>query len=531
MTRPIAIRILALAAAIGLVAQALLLDSLLGLNVPVLTVLLLGGAWASRPTGAVVDPLDRWLPPSAIALSLAVALRADPLLLLIDVAATLALIGASVAAIGGVAVTRRSAVRVVELGFLVLGWAGVGIVRVAAALQRPDALGRPDGAAAPERGTSPSRRLPAWAGPVARGLLIAGPVLVVFVALFSSADAVFGRLVERLVTWDVDLGELPVRLSVAFLIAWAAAGILAVAAGMIDDGPRAPVGRPFAAEPPAQSLGAAAVGLPGTDGGLAGPPPIRLGAIESATILVAIDVLFAVFVALQLAYLFGGQDTLAATGLPYAEYARSGFFELVWVAILAGGVLATVHAIAARRTTVLVAAGLALAGLTAVVLASALLRLRIYQDAYGWTELRFYVLAAIVWLAIGIGITLVLLARDRMRWLLHGLAIAALIVIAGINVVGPSRLIAEQNVARVLNPSLVPPDGKSGLDVTYATRLGDDAIPDLVTVLPALGPAERDELTRRLIERRVALDRPMATGWPAWNLGRERARAALATLR
>ena len=75
------------------------------------------------------------------------------------------------------------------------------------------------------------------------------------------------------------------------------------------------------------------------------------------------------------------------------------------------GVLATVHAVAARRTTILVAAGVALAGLTAVVLASALLRLRIYQDAYGWTELRFYVLAAIVWLAIGIGITLVLLGR------------------------------------------------------------------------------------------------------------------------
>jgi hypothetical protein len=39
-------------------------------------------------------------------------------------------------------------------------------------------------------------------------------------------------------------------------------------------------------------------------------------------------------------------------------------------------------------------AAFALAGLTAVVLASALLRLRIYQDAYGWTELRFYVLVA-----------------------------------------------------------------------------------------------------------------------------------------
>ena len=95
-----------------------------------------------------------------------------------------------------------------------------------------------------------------------------------------------------------------------------------------------------------------------------------------------------------------------------------------------GGLLAVVHAVAVRRTSVLVGAGIGLAALTAVVLASALLRLRIYQDAYGWTELRFYVLATIVWLALGIAITSVLLVRDRMGWLLHGLVIAAIAVLA-----------------------------------------------------------------------------------------------------
>jgi hypothetical protein len=370
-------------------------------------------------------------------------------------------------------------------------------------------------------------RLPAWVGPIARGLLIAIPVLFVFASLFSSADVAFDRLMSRLFTWQVDLGEVPIRLSVAFLIAWAVAGLLAVASGAL--GP-ASDGRTPAVEPRAQSLGAAAIGLPDPDGSVAFGPPVRLGAIESATILVAVDVLFAIFVLLQVAYLFGGQDTLAATGLPYAQYARSGFFELVWVAVLAGGLLATVHAVAARRNRVLVGAGLALAGLTAVVLASALLRLRIYQEAYGWTELRFYVLATIVWLAIGIVVTAVLLARDRMGWLLHGLAIAAVAVLVGMNLVGPSRLIAEQNVARVLDPSLVPSDGMTGLDVSYALRLGDDAIPALIAALPALAPDDRSELTLRLLMRRDALREAGATDWPSWNLGREAARAALAKL-
>lgn len=519
MTRHVALRILALAAVIGLVAQALLLDNLFGVNAPILAASLLGAGFVLRPRDRRMDPLDRWLPPAALAVSIAIAVRADPTLLLLDLGASCVLLGASIAAVAGEAVTRRSALRVAELALLVLGWAGIGILCVTASARRPD----PTGGAASVFG-----RLPAWVGPVARGLVIAIPALFVFGSLFSAADVAFDRLMGRLLSWNVDLGEVPIRLSVAFLIAWAVAGLLGVASGSLRT--RIDAAGPTPAEPSPQSLGAAALGLPERDGTYQPTPIIRLGTIEAATILIAVDVLFAVFVVLQVAYLFGGLDTLAATGLPYAQYARSGFFELVWVALLAGGLLATVHAIAARRTMALVAAGLALAGLTAVVLASALLRLRIYQDAYGWTELRFYVLATIVWLGIGIGITIALLARDRMRWLLHGLAIAAVVVLVGINVVGPSRLIAEQNVARVLDPSLVPPGGKSGLDVGYALRLGDDAIPALVTALPALDPSDRAALLRRLLLRRDALTAEGTTAWPSWNLGRELARRALASL-
>ena len=517
MTRAVALRILVLAGAIGLAAQALLLDNLLGINATILAAALLGAAFVLRPADRQMDPLDRWLPPAALAISLAIAIRADPTLLVLDVMAACALLGASAAAIAGEAVTRRSAVRVVELGMLVLGYAAIGVVRVSAAVRRPDPA---------STGDRPSR-LPPWAGPIARGLVIAIPLLIVFGNLFSSADVAFDRLMGRLFTWNVDLGEVPVRLAVAFIIAWGVAGVLAVAAGAVGLGGEDPASEASPAQPMAQSLGAAAVGLPDPDGSSLAWPVIRLGAIESATVLIAVDVLFGVFVVLQLAYLFGGQDTLAATGLPYAQYARSGFFELVWVAVLAGGLLATIHAITARRTSALVWAGLALLGLTAVVLASALLRLRIYQDAYGWTELRFYVLASILWLAGGIAITVVLLWRDQMRWLLHGLAMAAIVVLIAVNLVGPSRLIAEQNVARVLNPALVPPDGLTGLDVTYATRLGDDAIPALVLALPALDPADRSELLLRLRLRSDALNDPEATAWPSWNLGRVLARQAI----
>lgn len=521
MTRPVALRILVTAATIGLVGQALLFDTLLGINVLILTIAVIAAAVAIRPRDKAIDRADWWLPLASIVLGLAVAVRADPVLLLLDITALCALVGASVAAISGAAVTRQSAIRIVELGFLVLGWIGIGVLRAAAVVGRTDGVSDPGAI---------TRRLPPWAGPVARGLLLAIPMLIVFAGLFSAADLAFDRLMGRLFTWDVDLGMLPLRLALAFFVAWGVGGLLAVAAGSIVNEPGASEAPPASARPPAaQSLGAAAAGLSSPvarDGERL--PILRLGAIEAATILVAVDVLFGIFVVLQVGYLFGGQDSLAVTGLAYAQYARSGFFELVWVAVLAGGLLAVVHAIAARRTIALVGAGIVLAALTAAVLVSALIRLRIYQDAYGWTELRFYVLASIVWLGAGIAITIVLLARNRMGFLLHGLAIAAVAVLIGMNVAGPSRVIAEENVARVLNPALVPPDGQSGLDIFYASQaLGDDAVPAFIQVLPALDEQDRMRLRGWLEARRLALAEPDATGWPAWNLGRELARQAL----
>jgi hypothetical protein len=506
MTRSTAIRILTLAAVVGLISQAVLIGNVFGINLPLLTAVLLVAAVALRPPGRPIDPLDLWLPVAAIAATAGIAIRSDPFLVFLDIGSGCLLLGASIAAIGGSPVTRRSAARVLELALIVLGWAGAGVLRVTIAARRATAA------------DEPPRRLPARLAPVARGLLIAVPILFVFAGLFSAADAVFARLTDWLFSWNFDLGELPIRLAVAFLIGWIVAGLLAIAAGSLQ--PDSPP------EPLPQSLGAAAADARTWSGG----PPLRLGTIEAATILVAVDVLFALFVILQLAYLFGGLDTLAATGLPYAQYARSGFFELVQVAVLSGALLVTVHGLAARRTAPIVAAGLVLAGLTAVVLASAFLRLRIYQDAYGWTQLRFYVLATIVWLAIGIGLTITLLARDRMRWLLHGLAISAVAVLVAINLVGPARLIAEQNVARLLDPSLVPADGRSGLDLRYARLLGDDAVPALVAALPALHGEPRSDLLRLLDERKQSLADGSTAEWPSWNLGRELARQALVAL-
>jgi hypothetical protein len=244
--------------------------------------------------------------------------------------------------------------------------------------------------------------------------------------------------------------------------------------------------------------------------------------------LLAIDALFLVFVVLQGTYLFGGRDTVAAAGLTYAEYARRGFGEMIAAASVAGLLLLTLEAVVAQRSRVYVAAAVALVALTACVLLSAFWRLRLYQDAYGWTELRVYVIAAIAWLTLGLVAGAVALLTDRSRWMPHALVGLGLGVALVVTVAGPQRFSATQNVARALDPALVPEGGRTGLDAGYLATLGDDSVPVLVQALPRLADRDAQPIERFLARRRtnLATDHALA-GWASWNLAREEARRAL----
>jgi hypothetical protein len=474
---------------LGLLAQLLFFDVGIGLNLPLAVASVLGAGWSVRDRSQAVPRLtDRWLPVAALLLAAFVALRGDTTLVVLDVLGAVVLTGAALASFGGLHVIERPLGGLVLLGGKLLGSALTG-------------GGRPvEGA----RRALPAGQLRDGIGrgaPVLRGLLIAIPLLLLFVALFAAADAAFAKIAGDLFDWELDLGSLPGRVAMALAAAWLSAGLLAFVVH----------GRAPASE---RELGTAWQRRP------------RLGAAEAVTVLVALDLLFAGFVALQATYLFGGGDTLAATGLTYAEYARRGFFELLAVALVVGALILALEAFVARRSRTYLGAAIGLVILTLVVLASAFLRLRLYQDAYGWTELRFYVLAAIAWLAIGAVGAVYAIVTDRTGWLLHGMLVLSVAFGLAFNFIGPVRFVAEQNVARALNPELVAPGGQYGLDVWYLASLGDDAIPVLADALPRLEAGEREDAELALEHRATEL-RGQDHAWQAWNLSRERARSLL----
>ncbi len=485
---PTAARALGFAALFGATAQLLFFGHGPGLNVPVAVGLFLTLTWAQRPRGDAIDRRDLWIPAGAALFAALCAVRADAMLLAFDVLATLALAIATVLMLSGVRVMDLPAVRLVAEAF---GALGALLVRGASVLTAAWPL------VASILGARASR-----AGGYAAGLLLATPFLFIFAGLFGSADAVFARAladVFDLRRWLDALGELPGRVTVAAIATWIAAGAF------------------FRLRTPPRTAPS-------------GPQRGWLAAEPATVALVAIDALFAVFVALQITYLFGGRDTVDAAGITYSAYARRGFFELIDVAVLVGVVLFGAELAVRRRARAYVAAALTLVALSAVVLVSAAYRLDLYQRAYGWTEQRFYAVAMIAFLAAALAILAWSIVRGRMRWALQPLAIAALTVAAAVNVMAPAEYVVRANVARVLGASALPADAQRRLDVWYLTSLGDGALPALLDILPSLPDEERRLLGTRLrqdLEWRARPPQP----WQSWNLDRERARRALADAR
>jgi hypothetical protein len=318
----------------------------------------------------------------------------------------------------------------------------------------------------------------------ALGLLIALPLLFVFGGLLMAADAVFDQMVTDVL--DIDFASIFSHSTLTVFFAWTVCGFLLLLFG---------ISRPAVSE-------SQRVDRPG------------LGIVEIAVPLALIDLLFVAFVIVQLRYLFGDSSLVeTTTGLTYSEYARRGFFELVTVAFLALPLLllgdwVLAEADSRSRRIFQGLAGVLLL-LLAVIVASAIQRMRLYQVAYGLTELRLYTTAFMTWIGAVLAWFAVTVLRGHRRPFAAGAAIAGFCVIAALNVLNPDALIAKVNTDRA----------RAGeeFDVYYATRLSADAVPTLLSALPTLDLEDRCVAAARLLERWTP---PEDKDWRTWNRGR-----------
>ncbi|WNI22039.1 DUF4173 domain-containing protein [Streptomyces sp. ITFR-16] len=321
-------------------------------------------------------------------------------------------------------------------------------------------------------------------GVVFRSVAVAVLLLIVFGALFASADAAFADVLGNLMP-DVSVGEGPWRLFLALI-------------GLVG------------------SLAAAyTAAAPVHWDGLSVRPGRARGRLEWALPLVVLNLLFAGFLAIQLTVLLGGYDkVMAETDLSYSEYARQGFWQLLWATVLTLGVIALALRWAPRggardRTLVRGVLG-TLCLLTLIVVASALRRMDLYVDAYGLTRLRISVAAVELWL----GVVLVLIMAAGVfgpRLLPRAVAASAAVGVLAFGLISPDGLIAEQNVQRYRSDH--------SIDIEYLSGLSADAVPALDTLPEPLRSCALEKIQRTLRDS----DEP----WYATSWGETRARDIL----
>lgn len=350
------------------------------------------------------------------------------------------------------------------------------------------------------RGTAPKTRRGAVLASV-RGLALAIPVLLVFGSLLSSADARFGRLMS--VAFDFDGAAVTRHLFFAGFIAWVTAGYLRGALV---------ASRPFGITSPFPR---------------AQPP--TLGIIELGVPLALLNVLFAVFVALQLPYLFGGlAHVQRVAGLTMAEYARHGFFELVGVAalllplLLAGSAL--VQRAEPKQERIFTRLATTMLVLLAIIMVSALQRMHLYTQTFGLTSDRIYATAGMLWLAVVFAIFSVTALRGRHAGFAFGSVIAAWVMLAALDVANPEAMVVRTNVERAARGSQ--------LDAKYVSALSADAVPELVTALHRVDTRTACVISGRLRAHSEQRDTGLPTDWRVWNFSRSRAyRLAHAAIR
>ena len=162
-------------------------------------------------------------------------------------------------------------------------------------------------------------------------------------------------------------------------------------------------------------------------------------------VLSALAVVYGLFAYIQIRYLFAGTESVQMSG-GYAAYARSGFFQLVLVALLTLCLILPSLILCREDKPVRILSALVTV-LTAVINFSAFFRMRLYIDAYGLTTLRIVTL----W---GIGIILLALLAalaKAFRPDLHICPVLAAIVLTtwiGLNFTNIDRIVAENQVAR-----------------------------------------------------------------------------------
>jgi two-component system sensor histidine kinase BaeS len=324
-----------------------------------------------------------------------------------------------------------------------------------------------------------------WA--LARTIALSAVLLLVFGALFASADAVMAHWISLL------MPNLSIDSAVARAFVFAAVAGIVLAGVYIATNP----------------IADAALTLP------PGRPARHTWEWTAPTGIVIAT--YVAFIAAQASAWFGGHGYVErATGLTYAEYVHQGFGQLVVATALTLGVVGFASRRAPRgdsgdRLRLRLILG-TLCLLTLLVAGSALWRMNLYQEAYGFTAPRLVVDTFEIWVAAVVLMVMAAGIRLHGKWIPRAAALTGAGLVLALGLMNPDAWVANRNL------DLAATSGK--FDADYLAGLSADAVPTLIARLP--------DSRARCVIGASSISRAPADDALEWNLGRSRARHILA---
>lgn len=251
---------------------------------------------------------------------------------------------------------------------------------------------------------------------VVRGLLLAAPILVIFAALFASADEQFASLFSFNIDFNIstDVAAWVFYVGLLFTVF---VGLFTYFALM--------------AKPIKKSQN-----------------QLKIGQVESQIVVGSVFALFAGFAMLQIS-----NTLLADTATELADLApnaRQGFAQLVFAAmllfVLLIGLEKTKFEKKQRMYFLAISGGLIAS--TYVILASAITRLIRYEQVFGFTLTRFLVHAFIILLGMWLGLLFVKMFKQiKNTDFASALLASAVVFVLALNFSNPDAIITRQNLS------------------------------------------------------------------------------------
>jgi len=201
----------------------------------------------------------------------------------------------------------------------------------------------------------------------------------------------------------------------------------------------------------------------------------QMDSVQLITILSLVNILFLSYIVVQFSYFFGGDKlVMQAADLSYSSYARRGFWELIFLAMLVIPLLLIAHWSQHRASNKLQQwfKSLALIMLISLLIIelSALHRMFLYVEIYGLTELRFYSSVFMFFMMAGL-ISFYFTVLNNKRGVFVALMSAqALLIILLLNLLNPDAQIAYYNISH---------NDERAVDTYYLKSLSSDAYPTI----------------------------------------------------